>query len=145
MTRATALLVTLLATGPGCGSPAVGDPVPDAGSTGPTPKLSTITANVFAPTCATIGCHTGNPPVRAPDSLDPPLVYRLVGKPSLQVPAMPIVDPGNAGHSYLVQKIEGTAASVGGVATRMPLGSAPLADDDIAAIQAWIQAGAPND
>ena len=144
MTRATAILVTLLAAA--CGSPDVGGPTPGGPSAaGPAPKLSTLAGSVFAPTCATSGCHTGHPPVRAPDSFDAALVHELVGKPSLQVPAMPIIDPGNPGNSYLMPKLRGTAASVGGVATRMPLNAPPLSDRDIAAIESWIQAGAPND
>ena len=48
------------------------------------------------------------------------------------------MEPGNPDDSYLVQKIEGTAA-VGG---RMPLGGQPLSADTIAAIRQWITDGA---
>jgi hypothetical protein len=83
--------------------------------------------------------------VRAPDSFDTALAYDLVGKPSLQVSAMPVIDPFSPGNSYLMSKLKGTAATVGGVATRMPLNGPPLPGDDIADIESWIQAGAPND
>jgi hypothetical protein len=43
-----------------------------------------------------------------------------------------------------VNKIEGTAAAVGGVDTRMPLGQGALPAADIDLIRAWIAAGAPN-
>ncbi len=49
------------------------------------------------------------------------------------------VNPGNPDQSYIVQKIQGTAA-VGG---RMPLGQAALPQDRIDLIRSWIAAGAP--
>ncbi len=148
MTRTIATLASLLATFAGCGPPQVGGLAPDAGSgasPGRTAKYSAIAGTIFAVSCATSGCHTGDPPVRAPDSFDAALAYDLVGKPSLQVSAMPVIDPGNPGNSYLMSKLRGTAATVGGVATRMPLNGPPLPGDDIADIESWIRAGAPND
>lgn len=62
----------------------------------------------------------------------------LVNVPSTEVPALLRVQPGNPGNSYLIQKIEGTAA-VGG---RMPLGGQPLPAATIAAIRQWITDGA---
>ena len=62
----------------------------------------------------------------------------LVNVPSLEVPALLRVEPSNPDDSYLVQKIEGTAA-VGG---RMPLGGDALPPDTIAAIRQWITDGA---
>jgi hypothetical protein len=148
MTRTIASLTSLLAIFAGCGSPQVGGLAPDAGSStspGRSAKYSTIAGTVFATSCATSGCHTGDPPVRAPDSFDAARAYDLVGKPSLQAPAMPVIDPGNPGNSYLMSKLKGTAAAAGGVATRMPLNGPPLPGDDIADIESWIQAGAPHD
>jgi hypothetical protein len=42
-------------------------------------------------------------------------------------------------------KMRGDAASVGGIATPMPLGDAALDPSDLAAFEAWILNGAPND
>ena len=148
MTRAIASLTSLFAVLAGCGTPQVGGLAPDAGSgtsSGRSANYSTIAGTIFAASCATSGCHTGNPPVRAPDSFDAALAYDLVGKPSLQAPAMPVIDPGDPGNSYLMPKLKGTAATVGGIATRMPLNGPPLPADDLADIESWIQAGAPND
>jgi len=58
---------------------------------------------------------------------------------------MPLVDPCNPDHSYVILKLRGTAATAGGVATRMPLNAQPLSDDDLAAIESWIAAGAAHD
>ena len=63
----------------------------------------------------------------------------LVGVPSIEVPGLLRVEPSNPDDSYLVQKLEGTAA----VGARMPLGSPnPLNAALIADIRAWIAAGA---
>ena len=62
----------------------------------------------------------------------------LVNVPSTEVPSILRVEPGNPDDSYLVQKIEGTAA----VGARMPLGGPNLSADEIAAIRQWITDGA---
>ena len=62
----------------------------------------------------------------------------LVNIASREVPSLERVEPGNPDDSYLVQKVEGTAA-VGG---RMPLGRAPLTAAQIALIRQWISEGA---
>jgi hypothetical protein len=96
-----------------------------------------IQDTVFTPICT--ACHVG---ATAPRGLrlDAPNSYAmLVNVASVEVPALQRVAPGNPDMSYLVQKIEGTAA-VGG---RMPLGGAPLPQDRIDLIRRWIAAGAP--
>jgi hypothetical protein len=57
---------------------------------------------------------------------------------SVQVGTLDRVEPGNPNQSYLVQKIEGTAA----VGVRMPAGGAALDAATIAAIRQWITNGA---
>ena len=125
----------------GCGSPRTGEGVP-ASAHGPAATYADVTA-IFALSCATQGCHTGNPPTGTPDSFDPQYAYdALVGQPAIQAPSMPLIDPGNPEHSYAVLKIRGTASGVGGVATRMPINARPLSDEDQAVIESWILAGA---
>lgn len=62
----------------------------------------------------------------------------LVDVPSQEVPSLKRVDPGDPDNSYLVQKIEGTAA-VGG---RMPLGGSRIPQEEIDLIRQWISEGA---
>ncbi len=62
----------------------------------------------------------------------------LVNVPSAEVPALMRVAPGDPNNSYLIQKLEGTAA-VGG---RMPLGGSPLPQATISVIRQWITNGA---
>ena len=105
------------------------------------PTLDDIQAAVFGPTCAAAGCHTGGgvalPTVMnltsAQASFD-----NLVNIPSLEVPGVIRVLPGDPDNSYLVHKLEGTAA----VGDRMPLGGNPLDPAIIADIRQWITDGA---
>ena len=62
----------------------------------------------------------------------------IVNVASKEVPALMRIEPGDPDNSYLVQKIEGTAA-VGG---RMPLGGNMLPIATIALIRQWIDEGA---
>ena len=107
----------------------------------PAPPANTdfqqIQDTVFTPICT--ACHIG---ASAPRGLrlDAANSYAmLVNVASVEVPGLLRVNPGNPDQSYLVQKIEGTAA-VGG---RMPLGGPPLPPDRISLVRQWIAAGAP--
>ena len=108
----------------------------------PGPTLDEIQAAVFGPTCGTAGCHTGGGGMlpaamnltSAQASFD-----NLVNMPSLEAPGAIRVIPGDPDNSYLVQKLEGTAA----VGERMPFGSPdPLDPAVIASIRQWISDGA---
>jgi hypothetical protein len=127
-----------------CGDPRVGGPLPVAS---PAPStFSAIEQNILIPRCATSGCHSGNPPSATPLSLDPDVaLLGMVGQPAQQLSTMSQIEPRQPDASYLLLKLRGTAGTAGGVATRMPIGDAPLSDDEIAGIEAWIREGAPND
>jgi hypothetical protein len=105
-------------------------------------SFSSIVQGILVPRCATSACHSagGTAPVLEASSAYAALVNVQSSQSSLKY-----VEPNDAEKSYLVQKLRGTAASVGGsVATIMPPDGA-LAPADIAAIEAWISNGAPND
>ena len=131
----TSLLLAACGGGGGDGGGGGGGPPPPP-PPAIEPTLASIQDNVFTPICT--NCHAG---AAAPNGLrlEEGLSHAmLVNVPSLEVPALLRVEPGNPDDSYLVQKIEGTAA-VGG---RMPLGGQPLSQDTIAAIRQWITDGA---
>jgi hypothetical protein len=137
------MAATLLAAGCGSG-PRVGPPEP--ASTGPAGTFSSIEQNILVPRCASAACHSGNPPPSAPLSLDLEVAYaNIVSQPSQQLPGMNQVEPGRPDQSYLLLKMRGTAGSVGGVATPMPINDQSLDDADLAAVESWILDGAPND
>jgi hypothetical protein len=111
--------------------------VGSGGAAGPlTPTFDSIQANVFDPIC--VLCHAGaNAPVGL--RLDAANSYSLlVGVASGEQPSVRRVAPGDPNNSYLIQKLEGTAA----VGARMPLNLPSLPQDDIDVVRQWIAAGA---
>lgn len=112
---------------------------PEGESTGTLqPTFQSIQANVFTPVCT--GCHAG---AAAPLGLrlDEASSYALlVNAPSVEVPELRRVQPGDPNASYLIQKLEGTAARGG----RMPLNQPALPQETIAVIRQWITDGAAN-
>lgn len=132
----------LSACGGGNGSSGGNPPPPPPPPPAPFNAVFTeVQANVFTPTCATAGCHTG---AGAPQGLqlDETNSYALlVGVNSSQDPGVQRVAPGDPNNSYLIQKLEGTASA----GARMPLGSQPLTPAVIAVIRQWITDGALDD
>ena len=130
-----ALLVSCTA-GNGEGLDQNGQPIP----VGPVANsdFQEIQDTVFTPICT--ACHVG---ANAPQGLrlDAANSYALlVNHASSEVPALMRVNPGNPDASYIVQKIQGTAA----VGVRMPANGPPyLPQDRIDLIRRWIAAGAP--
>jgi hypothetical protein len=106
---------------------------------GPPPLTATfdsIQQNVFTPICTQ--CHIG---AGAPLGLrlDEASSYAmLVNTPSVEVASLLRVKPGNPDASYLIQKLQGTAA----VGSRMPLNNPPLPQATIDVIRQWITDGA---
>ena len=101
-----------------------------------TADFDSIQENVFTPLCT--GCHAG---AGAPLGLrldEGASFALLVNAPSTEIPTLLRVNPGDPDSSYLIQKLEGTAA-VGG---RMPLGGTPLPAETIAVVRQWIAEGA---
>ena len=105
------------------------------------PTLDSIQENVFSEICAA-ACHTGPTGDTLPEGMDltsaDASFASLVGVPSIEVPANLRVNPGDADASYIVHKLEGTAA----IGEQMPLDLDPLDPAIIAVIRAWIDAGA---
>ena len=97
---------------------------------------------IFTSNC--VVCHTGSAGP-AGLTLDPGSAYKdLVNVKSSEAPSLMRVAPGSPDKSYLVNKLLGTQASVGGTGAQMPFGASPLPQTTINKIQQWISAGAPN-
>jgi Ca2+-binding RTX toxin-like protein len=91
---------------------------------------------IFTANC--VSCHAG---ATAPQGLrlDAQNSFaNLVNVNSNEVPSLKRVKPSDPDNSYLVHKIEGTAA----VGNRMPLGQPPLSAATITLIRQWITEGA---
>jgi OmcA/MtrC family decaheme c-type cytochrome len=116
-----------------------------SGSSGVTATFSSIARDILVPRCASGACHGGSPPAYFP-RLDAEVAWEvMVGKPSQQASGVMLVKPYAPEESYLLVKSRGDGASLGGVGTPMPIGDAALTASELAAIEAWIANGAPND
>lgn len=131
------LAVATACAGDGTGLDEFGNPITEGGGQALEATFSSIQARVFTPICTQ--CHAG---ASAPlgFSLEAGVSYgNLVNTPSVEIPELMRVRPGQPDSSYIVWKVEGRAGIVGG---RMPLGLSPLATEEIAAIRQWIADGA---
>lgn len=102
------------------------------------PTLQSIQDQVFTPTCAVSGCHTGGAPAADMNLDNGNSFTSLVGVSSIEDNNFQRVNAGDPDNSYLIQKLEGTAS----VGERMPRGGAPLPDTTIKTIRQWITDGA---
>jgi hypothetical protein len=119
-------------TGPGGEG---GDPIDQ------TATFTRVQAEVFTPTCANLGCHD---PLGQQSQmvLNVARAYeQTVGRPSVEMPNLLRVAPGDPANSYLYRKI--TGAGITG--DRMPQGGPPLDEAKIKLVRDWIRRGAPND
>jgi len=115
------------------------DPDPlDITSTAAPGSLDDLHERVIAKRCSGQPglCHNGQ---FEPNLSTPGLMYAyVVNRPGIEKPDRLRVAPGGSAASLLVDKLRNR----NGVATQMPLGAEPLVEDDIKAIEAWIDAGA---
>jgi hypothetical protein len=145
------LLLALLGigcAGDGTGLDENGMPVgagPQAPDPQPTATLSADVQPILSVSCALSGCHVGPNAVLGQDLSAGRTFGSVVDVPSVEAPALRRVRPFLPDSSYLVHKIQGTQATVGGSGDRMPLIGGPLTEDEIAVIRAWIAAGALDD
>lgn len=102
------------------------------------PTLSQLSREIFTPNCAFSGCHSGAGAAAGLSLAADRIGAQLIGVVS-PVSGRKRVDPGNPDGSYLLQKLRGDAGISG---AQMPLGDAPLSATQLAAIRAWIAAGA---
>jgi len=125
-----------------CGGAVRSPTEPPAGPTGAGLSFSQIQSQIFTPSCAKAGCH-------AASSASGELVLaagqsyaQIVGRRAPENPQLELVRPGAPEASYLLKKVRGDADISG---ARMPLDGPPfLSSQQIAGIEGWISAGAPN-
>lgn len=106
------------------------------------PTLSAHVQPIFTNTCALSGCHASTNPEEGMSLAAGETHANTVNVPSVQLASMDRIEPGQPDNSYLVHKIQGTQASVGGSGVQMPEGGAPLSQEQIDLIRAWVARGA---
>ncbi|MDH3496849.1 MAG: hypothetical protein OER21_08810 [Gemmatimonadota bacterium] len=142
--RTLLLLVLAACPGSGEGLDENGNPIGPPGPPADSVTLSADVQPILTANCALSNCHAGTRPV-LDQNLSAGLTFsNTVNVPAQQVPALRRVRPFLPDSSYLVHKIQGTHATVGGSGGRMPLGGVPLTSAEIQTIRSWIAAGAPN-
>ena len=105
------------------------------------PILADIQASVFTPTCAASSCHDAENPQQGLDlSSAAASATTSINVPSTEVDKDRVV-PSDVDASYLFDKLIGRDNIV---LDPMPQLGFPLCDAKIAAVEAWIAAGAPE-
>jgi uncharacterized protein YjdB len=108
-----------------------------------TPSLATHVQPILTTNCAVSGCHTGGAPAQGMNLSAGQTFTNTVNVASNESPLLRI-DPFDPDLSYLVHKIQGTQATVGGSGSQMPLGGAALSQAQIDTVRAWVALGALN-
>lgn len=104
--------------------------------------LSSLQENIFTPTCALSGCHSSGSSAAGLSLAEGESFDNLVNVESNELPSMNRVSPDNLLESYLLFKLRGTADDVGGSGSQMPKGGSALSDEQLTAIEEWIEGGA---
>ncbi len=127
--------------GDGIGLNEYGEPVDSSGvavSIPLAPTLESIQTNIFSAVCA-VKCHRSPTPKKNLNLEAGKTYENLVDVPSVEIPSVKRVMPGDADNSYLIWKLEGRE----GIRNkRMPLNLPALSTEKIEAIKAWINEGA---
>ena len=108
------------------------------------PSLTSHVQPILTNSCALSGCHTGASPQQGMNLSSGLTHSNTVNVPSMELPSMDRIEPGQPNQSYLVHKIQGTQGTVGGTGAQMPLGRPPLSQANIDIIRAWIVDGAQD-
>ncbi|MFK7924145.1 MAG: hypothetical protein AB8H47_19460 [Bacteroidia bacterium] len=120
------------------------EPIPEPTYTPPDSSFGLIYSNIFAPSCALSGCHVSGQ--EAPLLMGENVYQSIVGMAATNGEAMQIglqlIKPFDADSSFMYQKLvyDSSAFQFG---APMPQGGISLADDKIAFVKEWIEAGAP--
>ncbi len=144
-----AAIVVLSAAGLACAGDSPGTTGPGGNNDsvpvgGPFASFSDAVQPIFTQRCALSRCHVGVSPAGDMNLEQGQAYGNIVDVTSSSVPSLKRVRPGLADSSFLVHKIQGTQADVGGSGQRMPLTNCCLSQDQIDLIRSWITMGARN-
>lgn len=106
----------------------------------PTATFTRIQAEVFTPSCALSGCHSGPNPQLGMD-LSAGRAYAQIVNVRAVESSRARIAPGDPDASYLISKVKGDATITG---NRMPFGGA-LPPEHVQLLVDWVRRGAPND
>jgi len=133
------------------GCPAANDddsaPLPEDDDDATEEPLEPTWSNVFDMLSFRCGCHDAQQAEGdLYDLTDPDSAWGLlVNVPSVGLPGMDRVEPGDAEASYLYLKISDTHRAAGGDGNRMPPTGFPLTETKVTMVRDWIEDGAIED
>jgi hypothetical protein len=135
------LTLGLVLSAASCGGDGVIDAV--VGPPAIAPTLTALQESLFTPKCALRGgfCHVSPQPAEGMDLSTGNTFTFTVGVDSVELSGFKRVSPRNAADSYLYMKIVGDPRIV---PVRMPLVGDLLSPAELAAVRAWIDAGAKD-
>ena len=107
----------------------------------PTATFTRVQNEIFTPTCAQLGCHDRLGQQEGQILTAGTAYANTVNHPSVEMPQLSRVTPGDPANSYLYRKITGTGIT----GDRMPQGGPYLNDAQLKLVRDWIRRGAPND
>ena len=110
--------------------PDAGEPGDDEGDGGCDPII-----DIFPPSCTTSACHSAGSQQGSLDLQSVGLPQRLIDKQAHGGPGF-LIDSKNWQNSVLLTKLSDTPP----FQFQMPLGADPLTPDQLACVQAWVQA-----
>jgi hypothetical protein len=115
-------------------------PIEPSDAPDPTATFTRVQTEVFTPSCALSGCHSGASPKQGQDLSAGRAWAQIVSVRSVESTRLRIA-PGDPDASYLISKVKGDATITG---SRMPLGGA-LPPERVKLLVDWVRRGAPND
>ncbi len=107
----------------------------------PTATFTRVQNEIFTPTCGVIGCHNRLGQQENLILTTGVAYVNIVGVPSVEMPQLSRVQPGDFANSYLYRKIIGQGIT----GDRMPQSGPALTAAQTKLVRDWIRRGAPND
>ncbi|HUF09446.1 MAG TPA: DUF5777 family beta-barrel protein [Rhodothermales bacterium] len=98
-------------------------------------ELEQQVAEIFERSCTQSGCHAGPNPQMMMTLTSEGFFSSTVGKPSIEMPSLNRVQPGDPEASYLVKKIRGDDDIIG---LQMPFSGDKLNPEEVDAIIRWV-------
>lgn len=121
------------------------EPEPKPTYTPPDSSFGLIYSNIFAPSCAFSGCHVSGEeaPLLTGENVYQSIVGIIATNGEAMQMGLQLIKPFDADSSFMYQKLvyDSSAFQFG---APMPQGGITLANDKIAFVKEWIEAGAPQ-
>lgn len=108
----------------------------EGGDSGVTPCVAAdVPTTILLQTCGVARCHSQPAPEEGLDLASPGVVARLLNAPSMEMPALELINSTDPGSSAVLTKLSAPPP----YGSQMPFGEPPLSAEQVACVAAWIQ------